>query len=360
MTGRFALVLGALALAASAATTSAALPAAEGKLALLTWEGYAQRRWVLPFERATKCSVSATYARSSDDMARSMRDRGRFDVVSAGGDIAGTLIDERRVQPIDVARVPPERHLFPSLRSLSSVGRLRYGIATLWGPNLLLYRPDKVGSPPRSWSAIYDQRYRGKIAVPDNPLQIADAALYLGIRDPYELTRAQLDRAVALLSRQRPLVASYWRYATDEVSLFEDGRAWLGPGWSWQAERLAEKKLTVRTVLPREGVTGWVDSWMLAAGAKHPRCAYAWLRWISQPAVQAELAVDFGGSPASRLACGYMERIERGSCAAAHADSPGYVRSIRFWKTPVAHCGDGRKTCVDFAQWVRAWNELRS
>jgi len=348
---RLVLALVAVALALPAATMSAP----KGNLSLLTWEGYAQKQWVIPFERATKCSITATYARSPGEMAQSMRDdRGRFDLVSASGDIAHALIDDRLVQSLDVARVPRERAFFPSLRSLATVGRARYWVPTLWGANVLLYRPDKIVAVP-NWSAIYDQRYRGKIAVPDNPLQIADAALYLGVRDPYELTRAQFAASVALLKRQRPLVSGYWRYASDEVSLFADGRAWLGPGWRWQADQLAEKNVDVRSVVPPKGTTGWVDSWMLAAGAKHPDCAYAWLRWISRPAVQAELAVDFGGSPASRLACGYMERIARGSCAAAHADSPEYLRSIRFWKTPGAGC----PKCVGLDAWVRAWADIR-
>jgi putative spermidine/putrescine transport system substrate-binding protein len=349
-----------------AATRAAAPPfQGEGKLELLTWEGYAQRTWVVPFERSTHCSVSAAYAHSPAEMARAIQERGRFDLVSAGGDIARRLIGERLVSPLDLRRVPPSANFFAALRapSFTTVGGVHYGIATLWGANVLVYNAAKVAPPPRSWSVVYDERYRGRITVPDNPLQIADAALYLaatkpalGIRDPYRLTRAQLAAAVALLQRQRPFLASYWAYATDEVHLFEDGRAWLGPGWSWQADRLAEGKVAVRTVVPREGVTGWADSWMLAAEAKHPRCAYAWLRWISQPAVQAELAVDYGAAPASRLACPYMESIERGSCAAAHANaSPSYLRSIHFWQTPGAGCA----ACAGEDAWLRAWAEVR-
>jgi putative spermidine/putrescine transport system substrate-binding protein len=294
-----------------------------------------------------------------------MRQQGRFDLVSAGGDIAGRLIRDRLVTPLDVRRVPGTAGFFAALRapSFTTVRGVRYGVAALWGQNLLLYGTAKVTPAPRSWSAVYSERYRGRIAIPDNPLQIADAALYLAatrpalrIGDPYRLTRTQLDAAVELLKRQRPLVRSYWQYASDEVALFEDGRAWLGPGWRWQAERLAEKKVSVRATVPAEGVTGWADSWMRAAHAEHPRCAYAWLRWISRPDVQAELAHDYGASPANRLACPYMDRLEAGSCAKAHANaSQSYVRSIHFWRTPGAGC----PTCADEDAWRSAWADVR-
>ena len=85
---------------------------------------------------------------------------------------------------------------------------------------------------PTSWAAIYDPKYKGKITVPDNPIQIADAALYLsktqpdlGITDPYELNQEQLDAAVNLLKQQRPLLKKYWALASDEIDLFKNGDA---------------------------------------------------------------------------------------------------------------------------------------
>ena len=69
-----------------------------------------------------------------------------------------------------------------------------------------MYNTKAFPKKPTSWGAIYDPKNKGKITIPDNPIQIADAALYLsktkpslGIKDPYELTKAQLDAAVALL-----------------------------------------------------------------------------------------------------------------------------------------------------------------
>ena len=40
----------------------------EGKLTLVAWEGYTDKLWVAPFEKATGCKVSAKYAGSSNDM----------------------------------------------------------------------------------------------------------------------------------------------------------------------------------------------------------------------------------------------------------------------------------------------------
>ena len=41
--------------------------------------------------------------------------------------------------------------------------------------------------------------------------------------------------------------------------------------------------MPVKEVIPKEGATGWLDTWMLSAKAKHPNCAYAWYAYISTP-----------------------------------------------------------------------------
>ena len=143
---------------------------------------------------------------------------------------------------------------------------------------------------PTSWSAIYSPKYKGKVTVPDNPIQIADAALYLskskpslGITDPYELNSTQFNAAVSLLKQQKPLIKKYWALASDEIDLFKSGDAVIGASWPYQTNTLIADKAPVKDLIPKEGATGWADTWMLSAHAKHPNCAYMWMKWVSTP-----------------------------------------------------------------------------
>jgi putative spermidine/putrescine transport system substrate-binding protein len=343
----------------------------EGSLYLVAWEGYTQPQWVKPFTKATGCVVHAKYAGSSDEMVTLMRQGGggQYDMVSASGDASLRLIYGKDVQPVNPALIPDFKNFIPALKSPphNTINGVHYGISLQWGPNTLLYNTAKVKPAPTSWAAIYDPKFRGKVTVPDNPIQIADAALYLsksqpslGIKDPYELNQAQFNAAVNLLKKQKPLIKKYWALASDEIDLFKNGDAVIGASWPYQTNTLKAAKAPVADRIPKEGATGWADTWMLSAKAKHPNCAYKWLQWVSTPKVQAQQAIYFGETPANTKACAIMDKLSKGSCAQYHANAPAaYFNSIKFWKTPVADCGNGKKDCMDYSKWQQAWQQLK-
>jgi putative spermidine/putrescine transport system substrate-binding protein len=343
----------------------------EGQLNLVAWEGYTDKSWVKPFVKATGCKVNAKYAGSSDEMVTLMRQGGgsQYDMVSASGDASLRLIYGKDVQPINVNLIPDYKNFIPQLKSPAhnTIDGVHYGLSLQWGPNTLLYNTAKVKPAPTSWSTIYSSKYKGKVTVPDNPIQIADAALYLskskpslGITDPYELNSAQFNAAVSLLKQQKPLIKKYWALASDEIDLFKSGDAVIGASWPYQTNTLIADKAPVKDLIPKEGATGWADTWMLSSHAKHPNCAYMWMKWVSTPKVQAQQAIFFGETPVNRKACSVMDQLSKGSAAQYHCGaSPAYFNSIKFWKTPVADCGNGKKDCMDYTQWQQAWTQMK-
>jgi putative spermidine/putrescine transport system substrate-binding protein len=363
----------ALCVPASGVSAGSGLPAkigkGEGKLNLIAWEGYTQGQWVKPFQKKTGCIVHAKYAGSSDEMVTLMRQGGgsQYDGVSASGDASLRLIYGHDVQAVNPKLIPDYKNFIPALKSPphNTIKGVHYGISLQWGPNTLLWNTKKVKPAPTSWSAIYSKAYKGKITIPDNPIQIADAALYLskakpslGIKDPYELNSTQFNAAISLLKKQKPLIKKYWALASDEIGLFKSGDAVIGASWPYQTNTLKADKVPVKDLIPKEGATGWADTWMLSAHAKHPNCAYKWMQWVTTPKVQAQQAVYFGETPANQLACPIMNTIQKGSCAAYHANAPeSYFQTIKFWKTPLAQCGNGKNDCVPFQQWVSAWTQ---
>jgi putative spermidine/putrescine transport system substrate-binding protein len=342
-----------------------------GTLNMIAWQGYTEKQWVTPFEKNTGCTVHAKYAGSSDEMVALMRTGGggQYDMVSASGDASLRLIYGKDVQAVDPSKIPDFKNFGKTFQSPpnNTVGGKHYGISLQWGPNTLMYNTKKVTPAPTSWSAIYSSKYKGKVTVPDNPIQIADAALFLmktkpalGIKDPYELNSAQFNATISLLKKQKPLIKKYWATATDEIDLFKSGDAVIGASWPYQTNTLVGAKAPVKDLVPREGATGWLDTWMVSSKTKNLDCAYKWLAWISTPKVQAQQAIFFGETPVNSKACVVMEKLSKGSCAQYHANAPlKYFKQVYFWKTPVAACGNGQKNCMDYTKWQQAWTKLK-
>ncbi len=375
-----ALTLGALTLPAVAGASStpptqsmkpqASVGAGEGHLNLIAWEGYAQPQWVKPFTKATGCVVTAKYAGSSSEMVSLMANGGghQYDLVSASGDADLRLIYGGNVKPVNMSLIPSWKDFHPFLKSpgFNTINGVHYGVSYEFGPNVLLYSTKTFTKAPSSWSVLYNKTYKGKITVPNNPIQIADAALYLqkvrpslGITDPYELNKTQFDAAVALLKSQHPLIKKYWDLASQEISLFQNGSVVAGAAWPYQTNTLVAAKAKVADTIPSEGATGWADSWLLATNAPHPNCAYKWMAWASTPKVQAQQAIYFGETPANTKSCAYMDAQSAGSCAQYHANAPeSYFATIKFWKTPLAACGNGKNDCMDFTKWQQAWTSI--
>src|SRR5664279_5196036 len=305
----------------------------EGSLNLIAWEGYAQPQWVTPFEQQTGCQVHSKYAGSSGEMVSLMAHGGggQYDLVSASGDADLRLIYGGDVKPINIDLIPDWKNFQTFLQnpSFNTIDGKHYGTSLQFGPNVLLYNTTTFQTAPKSWSVLYDKAYSGKVTVPNNPIQIADAALYLsktqpslGITDPYELTQSQFNAAVNLLKQQRPLIKKYWDLASQEESLFQSNTTVVGAAWPYQTNTLVAAKAKVADTIPSEGATGWGDTWMLATNAPHPNCAYKWMQWVTTPKVQAQQAISFGETPANKLACAEMDQLQKGSCASYHANAP--------------------------------------
>jgi putative spermidine/putrescine transport system substrate-binding protein len=348
----------------------------EGEVDLISWAGYVEPEWVKPFEQKTGCKVNNKVAGTSDEMVQLMR-TGEYDGVSASGNATARLVDGGDVAPVNVSLVPNYQTIFADLKNqpYNTFEGTHYGIPHGRGANLLMWNSVDLGTVrPDSWNVILDPKvaakYKGRISAYDDPIYIADAAVYLkahepklGIKNPYELNEEQFEAAVNLLKEQRPYVGEYWSDAAKQISAFANGDSQVGATWQYQYFALKEQEIPVAAspasqgFLPKEGATGWSDTWMISSKAKHPNCMYMWMNWVVEPKVNAEIAEFFGEAPAQSLAC--KQTADKSFCAKYHAGNPAFWKRVYYWETPVANCGNGEEDCMDYNDWVQAWTSIK-
>ena len=349
----------------------------EGRVNLIAWAGYVEDGstdpavdWVSSFEDETGCQVNVKVGNTSDEMVTLMR-TGKYDGVSASGDATLRLIAGGDVDPVNTDLVPNYKDVFPALKDKphNTVDGVNYGIPHGRGANLLMWNTEEVKPAPDSWSAVFDEasKYKGRVTAYDNPIYIADAALYLkatkpelGIDNVYELDEKQFTAAVDLLKDQRENIGEYWSDYTKEQAAFAGGDSVVGTTWQVIANLLTgDKKPTpVEVTLPKEGATGWSDTWMISSEAEHPNCMYEWMNHIVSPKANAQVAEWFGEAPANEKSCALTEVKDH--CQTFHADDEKYFDRVAYWTTPRKDCGDDRgAVCKDYSEWMQAWTEIK-
>jgi putative spermidine/putrescine transport system substrate-binding protein len=351
------------------------LGAGEGAVNLIAWAGYVEKGetdpkvdWITGFEKESGCKVTTKVAGTSDEMVSLMK-TGQYDGVSASGDATLRLIEAKDVVPVNMSLIPNYADVFAGLKNKphNTVGGKNYGVPHGRGANLLMWRTDKVTPAPDSWGVVWDKnsKYKGKVTAYDSPIYIADAALYLkatkpdlGIKNVYELDQKQFDAAIALLKEQRTVIGEYWSDYTKSQASFTQGNSVVGTTWQVIANLLAAEKVKVSTTLPKEGSTGWSDTWMISSKAAHPNCMYKFMNHIISPEANAKVAEYFGEAPSNAKSCAVTADKEH--CKTFHAEDEAYFDKVAYWTTPVKECGDSRgAVCKDYSEWVSAWTAVK-
>src|SRR5688572_25829702 len=371
--------------------------APEGQLDIVAWPDYIERGesdkaydWVTQFEADTGCKVDVKVVSNADEMMAAMKSGGPppsppgdaswppagnapYDLVIASGDVSLHLIRDGVVQPLGIERLPAYSSIEPRLQQAPwhFVEGKHYGVPFQWGPNFLMYDTRTFKTAPQSWSVVFEEQKlpdgksnKGRVQAYGQPIYIADAALYLaarrpnlGITDPYELNAAQFEEVLQVLRGQRPLVQRYWHDANVQVRDFQNEGIVASGSRAFQANTLAANKAPVATTVPQEGATGWADSTMLAAGARHPNCAYRWMEWSLSAKVQGDVAAWSGSNPVVPKACEANELLGAEGC---RKNGIEHIDKIRFWRTPEATCKSSPEGCVPYSRWETEYAAITS
>lgn len=354
--------------AIQAAEPLKSLGQAEGQLDIIAWPGYIERGetdkgydWVTQFEQDSGCKVNVKTAATSDEMV-SLMAKGGYDLVTASGDASLRLVAGKRVQPVNIDLIPNWKNIDERLKTAPwhTVAGQHYGTPYQWGPNVLMYNSNTFKEAPASWKVLFEEQTladgksnKGRVQAYDGPIYIADAALYLkahkpelGIQDPYLLTEEQYAAVLDLLRQQQPLIHRYWHDVTVQMNDFKNEGVVASSAWPYQVNALQLEKQPIASTVPSEGATGWADTSMLHAEAKHPVCAYKWMDWSLTNKVQGDVAAWFGSLPAVPAACKDNALLGAEGCKTNGFDN---FDKIAFWKTPQAEGGK----YVPYSRWTQ-------
>jgi spermidine/putrescine transport system substrate-binding protein len=207
------------------------------------------------------------------------------------------------VQPWDTSLIPNFKHLNPFMVKAGQYNGKQYGIPDDWGFDAILYRSDKVKPKSNSWGLLYDERYKGKIAWFDDPVEnFTIAGLLFGFKDPWNQSDAELAKSKKFLISKKHLVRTIWASETDLDQQFASGDIWIALAWPNDWVQMRAKKLPVVYMHPKEKPIAWVGMFMLLNGTSRPHLAHAYVDAWSSAKSGKWLEDNYGYGHANTLA----------------------------------------------------------
>ena len=192
---------------------------------LFSFEGYAEPEWVEPFTAATGCEVSVAYTGSVDEMFAKMvgSDGADYDLISIDTSIIQRYLDQGLIIPFDMSKVPNTTNLLPSFSEVAETmsGGETYGVSIAWGSLGLIY--DKAAHPDGvdSWEALWSPDNAGHVlALDDANNNVTNAAIVLGLDDPFNLSDADFDAVRVKLIEQKQFLISYYAGFEEGVNMW--------------------------------------------------------------------------------------------------------------------------------------------
>lgn len=272
---------------ASASAAPTPVPSPESEVIIYNWDAYIGENTAKEFEDAT--GIKVRYEKFPD--ASTMIAKIRIDGKGGGYDVAyptsvevPALLKDGIIQPLIPSLIPNATNLGEQWQNPGYDPKNLNSMPYMWWTTGFCWDGDKINEDLTSWESLWNDAYKGKLAMLDDSREVfAVAAFRLGL-DPNTTNVADLDRMAALLEEQKPLVRTY---TTDHINAMINGQAIISHTWSGDVYQMYEDVPNVKYVIPSEGAVRGSDTMVVTSGAPHPVAANMWINFNLDAKVSA-------------------------------------------------------------------------
>jgi spermidine/putrescine-binding protein len=282
------------------------LAAESGRLQVLDWAGYGndggQAMFAAYVRKYPKNKPQFTYMTNEADALAKLHAGIKADLFRPYVGWTKYFATSGLVQPWTPKLMSNFKHLNPFMVKAGQYNGKQYGIPADWGLDAILYRSDKVKPKAKSFGLLFDERYKGKIAWYDDITMIQIAGLYLGFKNCWNQTDAQLKQSQNLLKSKKHLARLIWSSETNLWEAFGSGEVWIAYAWPNDWVQMKKKGLKVVYMRPKEKPLAWVGMFMLLKGSPRPKLAHAYVDAWSSTKSAKWLEDNYGYGHANTLA----------------------------------------------------------
>jgi spermidine/putrescine transport system substrate-binding protein len=204
--------------------------------------------------------------------------------------MAARMIRLGYVQKFDKSSMPTANaNLIDRLKSPPFDPKRDFSMPWQSGMTGIIYRKDKVKSPPRSVADLFNPAYKGKVTM---LTEMRDTVGLVTAWQGGNPEKASLDEYMKAIDKvQEGVDSGQIRGFTgnEYIKDIPKGDSWVIFGWSGDAVQLKADNPNVEFVLPESGGMLWTDNMQIPVGAPHAYTAEKFIDYVYQPEVQAPI-----------------------------------------------------------------------
>jgi spermidine/putrescine transport system substrate-binding protein len=252
-------------------------PTPETELFVYNWTDYIGETTQKDFEAKYGIKVTYDFFDTADTQLAKIRSDGKgggYDVTyPASTDIPG-LVRDGVVAALDLSMIPNAKNLGQDWANPGYDPTNAHSMPYMWWTTGFAWDPDKIKDELTDWPALWDERFRGHMAMLDDVREdFAVAGFRLGL-SPNTTSDSDLDAMLQLLEQQKPLLRTY---TANDIQDLTSGQVWLSHAWSGDWGQMLTDKPKTKFVVPESGAVRGSDTMAVLAGAQHPVAANLWV-----------------------------------------------------------------------------------
>lgn len=285
------------------------------------------------FTEATGIEVNYMTFDTNESLYTKLKTGGSsYDIIVPSDYMAGRLIDEGLVQPLDFANIPNYQYINEAYKNTAYDPGNEYSVPYTWGTVGVIYNKKYVDEADiGSWDLLWNEKYAGKILMFDNN---RDAFAIAESRLGYSLNTTDsvaLTACAELLKQQKPVVQ---QYVMDQIfDKMTREEAWIAPYYAGDYLTMLEDNPDLGFYFPQEGFNLFIDCMMIPSSAEHKAEAEAYINFLLSPEVCGENLDYLGYSAPEDAAKEYMDP-EVSSSEVAYPSAETLARSEAFLYLP--------------------------
>ena len=245
------------------------------------------------FEKLTGIKVNYVTYESNEDMYPKIKNGGAsYDIIIPSDYMIERMISENMLLEIDVSTLPNYKYISDDYKNMYYDPENKFSVPYNVGMVGLIYNSKLVEEPPTSWTALWDERYAGKILMIDNPrdaFAIPQKILGYSLNSTDE---KELADVAQMLIDQKPLLQGY---VMDEIyNKMESGEAALVPYYVGDFILMKDVNPDLEFVYPKEGVNIFVDAVCIPKCTQNYEAAMLYINFLLDPEVALSNAFYIG------------------------------------------------------------------